>query len=166
PTRMLWVWLVNIYTITAILFALGAIRSSQGNKKLYISGILLLIYGFTGLIWPFAPMHQREVLAAGGGNFSDTMHLTLAMITLLLMTFAIGFGAAALGIKFRVYSILTLIALLIFGLLTSMDAPNVAANLPTPLAGVWERINIGVFLLWVVVLAVLLLRQESVQVKR
>ena len=30
---------------------------------------------------------------------------------------------------------------------------RIAANLPTPWIGVWERINLGVFLLWVVVLA-------------
>ena len=39
-----------------------------------------------------------------------------------------------------------------------VDAPRIAANLPTPWIGVWERINIGVFLLWVVVLAIALLR--------
>jgi hypothetical protein len=40
------------------------------------------------------------------------------------------------------------------------------ANLPTPLIGVWERINIGVFLLWVVMLAIALLRvQDKYQVR-
>jgi hypothetical protein len=42
--------------------------------------------------------------------------------------------------------------------LTFIEAPGIAANLPTPWIGVWERINLGVFLLWVVVLAVALLR--------
>jgi hypothetical protein len=32
------------------------------------------------------------------------------------------------------------------------------ANLPTPWVGVWERILIGAFMLWVVVLAVTVLR--------
>jgi hypothetical protein len=35
------------------------------------------------------------------------------------------------------------------------------ANLPTPWIGLWERININVFLLWVVVLANVLWRTES-----
>jgi hypothetical protein len=39
-----------------------------------------------------------------------------------------------------------------------LDAPRIEANLPTPWVGVTERINIGVFLLWVVVLATALLR--------
>jgi hypothetical protein len=32
-------------------------------------------------------------------------------------------------------------------------------NQPTPMIGVWERINIGVFLLWVVILATVLIRR-------
>ena len=47
---------------------------------------------------------------------------------------------------------------MVFGVLTFLDAPGIAANLPTPWIGVWERINVGVFLLWVVVLATALLR--------
>jgi len=41
-----------------------------------------------------------------------------------------------------------------------LDQPRLAANLPTPWMGVWERINIGVFLLWVSVLAIALLRAQ------
>lgn len=162
---MLWVWLANFYSIATTLFAFGVIQSSKDNKKLRICGIFLLMYGIVSFLWPFAPMHQREVLAAGGATLSDTLHLSLAMISVILMTLAIAFGAAAMGKQFRVYSILTLLTLLIFGLLTSMDASKVASNLPTPLAGVWERINIGIFLLWVVVLAVMLLKKEKVQLK-
>jgi len=36
-------------------------------------------------------------------------------------------------------------------------APRLSGNQPTPLIGVWERINIAVFLLWVIVLAIALL---------
>ena len=54
-----------------------------------------------------------------------------------------------------------MVVLVAFGALTFLDAPRVAANLPTPWIGVWERINIGVFLLWVVVLAIVLLRRED-----
>lgn len=166
PTRVLWVWIANFYSITATLFALGVMQSAKDNRKLLIAGIALLMYGVVSFCWPFAPMHQREVLASGGATFSDTMHLTLAMISVILMTIALAFGAAALGKQFRLYSIITLITLLIFGSLTAMDAPKVEANLPTPLAGVWERINIGVFLVWVVMLAVILMKKENMQVKK
>jgi len=52
----------------------------------------------------------------------------------------------------------------VFGALTSTSAPRIAKNLPTPWIGVWERINIGVFLLWVVVLAATLWREPDSKV--
>ena len=108
-------------------------------------------------------MHQREVLAAGGGTLSDTMHLALGGVTVFLMFLAIGFGAVAFGSRFRLYSIASVVVLLAFGALTFIDAPHLQSNLPTPWIGLWERINITVFLLWVVVLATALWRTGTAQ---
>jgi len=74
---------------------------------------------------------------------------------------SIGFAAAALGKRFRLYSIATILIMLVFGALTGLDAPRIAENLPTPWVGVWERINIAGYLLWVVVLAITLLRANG-----
>ena len=103
-------------------------------------------------------MHLR------GAEFTltDTLHIVWAAATVFLMMLAIGFGAAAFGKSFRFYSIATMVILVAFGFLTFLDGPRIAANLPTPWVGVWERINIGVFLLWVVVLATALLRSRDV----
>lgn len=124
---------------------------------------MILVYGLSGFGWPFAPMHLREVLAAGGGTLSDTIHLVYGTVTGLLMLVAMGFGGAAFGKRFRLYSIGTMVILMVFSALTGMEAPRVAANLPTLWIGIWERIFIGVFLLWVVVLAVALLRARVAQ---
>ena len=70
---------------------------------------------------------------------------------------ATGVGATAFGKRFRLYSIASIVVLLAFGVLTFLEAPRLQANLPTPWIGLWERINIGVFLLWIVVLAIALL---------
>jgi hypothetical protein len=59
------------------------------------------------------------------------------------------------------YSIATMVLLLVFGALTGLSGPRIAANQPTPWVGLWERINIAGFLLWVVVLAITLLRVEK-----
>jgi hypothetical protein len=72
----------------------------------------MLTFGLLGLLWPFAPMHQREVLAAGGGTLTDTMHVVLGAVTVLLMFLAIGFGATAFGRRFRLYSIASAVVLL------------------------------------------------------
>jgi len=161
PTRSLWAVPGAIYTILVTAFGWGVWKSAGRSRALRIAGGLIVAYGSLGVLWPFAPMHLRETLAAGGGTLSDTMHLVLASATVLLMLLAIGAAAAAFGIWFRVYSLATLAILAAFGALTFLDAPRLSANLPTPWIGVWERINVGVFLLWVVVLATTLLRGKG-----
>ena len=51
--------------------------------------------------------------------------------------------------------------MLLFGALTGLALPQMEANLTTPLIGVWERICIGAYMLWVIVLAIILLRREK-----
>jgi hypothetical protein len=128
-----------------------------GNRRLRVAGGLIVAAAVFGLFWP--PMHQREVLAAGGGTPTDTLHIAWTVVNGVFTLLAMGFGAAALGGRFRLYSIATMVILVVAGMLTSRDAPGVAANLPTPWIGVWERINLGVWLLWVAVLALALLRR-------
>jgi hypothetical protein len=158
PTRSLWMQLGAIYTVLVIAFGWGVWKSAGRDRALRIVGGLLVAYGSLGLLWPFAPMHQREVLAAGGGTLSDTMHVVLAGTTVLLMFVAMGYAARAVGARFRLYSIVSIVLLVAFGALTFRDAPRVQSNLSTPWIGLWERINISVFLLWVIVLAMVLLR--------
>jgi hypothetical protein len=158
PTRSLWVLPALFYTVLVTAFGWGVWKSAGRSRALRIVGGVIVAYGALGLVWPFAPMHLREVLAAGGSTLSDTLHIVLASVTVVLMLLAIGVGAAALGTRFRLYSVATLAILATCGALTFMDAPRISANLPTPWIGVWERINIGIFLLWVAVLAVRLWR--------
>mgnify|MGYP006152897365 CR=1 FL=1 len=132
------------------------------TRRLRTAGWLLFAYGALGFLWPFAPMHLRETLAAGGGTLSDDMHIALAAVTQTIYFLALILTAAALGKAFRIYSIATFVVLVFFGALTFIEAPGIAKNEPTPMIGVWERINIGVFLIWVVVLAVVLWPQKTV----
>lgn len=161
PTRSIWNWLCVPYTLFVIAFAWGVWKSAGRNRPLRVAGGLMIVYGALGIIWPFAPMHLRETLAAGGATFSDTMHIALGVVTEVLFLLALGFAAAAFGRQFRIYSIATFVILLVFGVLTFLDAPGIAANQPTPMIGVWERINIGVFLLWIIVLAIVIQRKEN-----
>ena len=156
PTEALWARLGWIYTVLITAFGVGVLKSGGTNRAGRIVGGLILVYGALGLLWPFAAMHQREVLAAGGGTLSDTLHLVLGAVTVFLMFLAMGFGATAFGTRFRWYSLVTIVVLLVFGGLTFQEAPRLAANLPTPWIGLWERINISVFLIWVVMLAAVL----------
>ena len=160
PTRSLWVYWSFAYTFLVVAFGWGIILSAEENRRMRSIGALIVFYGALGLGWPFVPMHTRDVLAAGGGTLSDTLHLVFSAVTVFFMLLALGFGALTFGKAFRTYSIVTILVLATFGMLTGIDSPNLAANMPTPLIGVWERINIGVFLLWVIVVAVILLRRR------
>jgi hypothetical protein len=155
PTQALWARLGWIYTVLITAFGIGVWKSGGRNRAV---GGLILAYASLGLLWPFAPMHQRDVLAAGGGTPSDTLHQVLAAVTVFLMFLAIGCGATAFGKRFRLYSIVTIVVLLVFGGLTFLEAPHLQRNLPTPWIGLWERINISVFLLWAATLAAVLWR--------
>jgi hypothetical protein len=161
PTRTLWEWLCAPYTILVMAFAYGVWRTAEDNRPLRTAGGLLIAYGGLGLLWPFAPMHLGKTLAAGGATFSDALHIALGAVTEVLFLLALGFAAAAFGRAFRIYSIITFVVLLVFGILTFLEAPLVGRNQPTPFIGIWERINIGVFLIWVVVLAIVLLRKPN-----
>jgi hypothetical protein len=158
PTRALWAKLGWIYTWLVAAFGIGLWKSAVGNRAVRTLGGLILAYASLGFLWPLAAMHQREVLAAGGGGPGDTLHVVLGGVTVFLMFLAIGFGAAAFGKPFRLYSIATIVVLLTFGALTFIEAPRLEAGLPTPWIGLWERINISVFLLWVVMVGAMLWR--------
>jgi hypothetical protein len=159
PTRVLWVLLALPYLLLFVLFGWGVIGASKGNRSLKITGGLIIVYSIFNFYWP--PMHQREVIAMGGGRLTDTLHIAWAMVTLLLMMLMMGFGAASLGKRFRLYTIATWAVFIGFGIFTWLESPGINKNLPTPRIGVWERINIGAFMLWVIVLAIVLLRMKK-----
>lgn len=160
PTRPLWVALGTVYTVFVAAFGWGVLRSAGQAHPLRVVGSLLIVHGLLGIFWP--PMHLR----GAERTLTDTMHIAFTAATVFLMILAICFGAAAFGSRFRWFSIATLVVLIGFGALTGTEAPNVPLNQPTPLIGVWERINIGAFMLWVVVVAVILLRKPSVAPRR
>ncbi|MFC0772543.1 DUF998 domain-containing protein [Terrimonas alba] len=161
PTRTLWVVLCIFFTLLLIAFGWGVWLSAGDNKKLRVVAAIIVFDAVFGFFWP--PMHQREVIAAGGGTLTDTLHLVWAFGHLILMLLMIGFGAAALGKKFRIYSIATVVIFLVFGLLTTMESSGIEAGKPTPYIGIWERINIGAYMLWIVVFAIVLLQGEKMR---
>ena len=156
PTRLLWIWLGAIYAVLMVAFGWMVWKSAPPNRAMRVVGALLMAHTVFAQFWP--PMHQRAVLAAGGGTLTDTLHLVWAAITVVLFLLIVGFGAAALGRRFRIYSIATIVIVFACGAVTGTYASRVEADLPTPGVGVWERISIATFMTWIVVLAIALLR--------
>lgn len=66
-----------------------------------------------------------------------------------------------LGRGFRVYSWVTIVLLLVFGVWTSLYIPQLAAGEPTSGIGILERVNIYATMLWNAVLAFSLLRAHG-----
>lgn len=87
--------------------------------------------------------------------------LLVVIGTVLLFVLTVGFGAAAFGARFRLYSIATMVLALVFGMLTGIQSPRLAANLPTPYIGLFERISIAVYMIWLMALAIALLRRHE-----
>jgi hypothetical protein len=157
PTRPLLVPILLAYALLEIAFGLGVWGAAGQKRALRIAGVLLIGLGVIDLVAPFSPMHLRGTES----TLTDTMHVILTVVTVLLILLIIGFGAVADGKRFRLYSIATILILLVCGAWAFLDAPRIAANLPTPWVGVRERINIYGYMLWMAVLAIVLLHVQK-----
>lgn len=93
------------------------------------------------------------------GEASLAAHLALVVVGILTWLGSMGFGAAAFGKRFRLYSLTSLAAVVIFNALAIAYAPAVAAGEPTPFIGLYERIAFSAYFLWLTVLAVLAWRR-------
>lgn len=155
PTRPLLVPLLVVFDLLIIPFWIGVWRAAQANRALRLtSGLMLGFRALALLAFPF-PMVADEVLGA------NTIHTIIwGVLTPLLMLAGIGVSAAAFGKAFRLYAILTLVALVAFSALAGIQAAQVNAGEPVRWFGVTERALIGVWLQWVAVLAIALLRAQ------
>jgi len=152
PTRPLWVALGMVWGVLVAAFGIGVWLRAEDDRSLRVASAALIISSIIGFYWP--PMHMR----GAAPTLTDTLHIVWTVPTLLLMLVTITFGAAAFGRRFRRFSLGTVATFMVFGILTFRDAPGIAANLPTPWIGIWERINIGAYMVWVIVFAIALLR--------
>jgi hypothetical protein len=108
------------------------------------------------MLWPFFPMHQRGTET----TVLDLGHIILGGGSSVLILGFIGFGAFALGNRFRNWSLATMLVYFLTALGTFSYVNEVVAGDPTPWLGIIERILIYAYLLWVAVLAVALLLRE------
>lgn len=160
PTRPVWFAWGIVYALLTAAFGWGVWKSAGPNRSLRILGALFVADGFISLFWP--PMQLR---GSGEMALTDILHIAFGVAWLLLSLLILSFSIAAFRGRFRLYTIVTLGLFVVFGILTGIESPNIAKNLPTPTIGIWERINIAVFMLWVAVLAVVLMRKDFSKVK-
>jgi hypothetical protein len=107
PTRPYWLFSSSEFNPLVIAFGIGVWGSAGRKWTLRVTGVLLIAYGIVGEVaLLFAPCHLRGAQASA----TDTWHKTLTGVIVLLTVLLIGFGAAALGKGFRLYSIVTILA--------------------------------------------------------
>ena len=153
---------VITYDLLVAAFAGGVRRSAAPKRTARITGAMLAGYAASGVAGGLIfPMKPREALAAGEGTLRNFMHIPATAVMSLFIVLAMGFGATLLGKRFRYYSYGTIAILIVFGVLTSLQAGQMVANQPTPWGGIYERMNIYPTILWVAVLGIGLLRAQE-----
>jgi hypothetical protein len=119
---------------------------------------MMLVYATLSMATPaFFQMDMRGAEVTPRGGLHGPMTAVMSLFILLSM----GFGAFLRGQRFRWYSFATIVLVLVFGVLTGLQAPRLAAGQPTPWRGLTERVIIYATMLWFAVLAVVLLRAEK-----
>jgi hypothetical protein len=153
PSRAVLVPLGVIFELLMIAFWIGVWRSAPRNRPLRLTSGLMLGFAALGLLALPFPMTTDEVLGA------NTIHTVIwGVIAPLLMLSGIGASTAAFGKVFRGYAILTLVALVALSTVAGFEAAQVTAGETVRWFGITERALMGVWLLWVAVVAVALLR--------
>lgn len=158
PSQSFVAPLFVVYPVLAFAFAVGIIwESGRKDRALRMTGALLAVYTLVGVVgFSASPVHQRGT----GSLASDLPHIIVAGMVVFFWLLTIGVGAFALGKRFRIYSLATLVTVLVFFVLTALYVPRVAANQPTPGLGLIERIDVYAAMLWLAVLATALLRDH------
>jgi hypothetical protein len=155
PTRTFVTICFILYALLIYAFGAGIWLSASGKRSLRIAASLIIGKEILGLMGTLLfPIHLRGV----EGTFSDIMHGAVTAAGVFLFMFpAMIAGAVAFKGIFRVYSIITMVLFIFFGILAGLMQPQYAANLPTPMMGIWERINIYGYMAWIAVLSIMLL---------
>lgn len=160
PSRPLFAILLVPTYLLLVAFGVGVRRAAAARRRLRIAGGLIVALGVLALaVGQFVPMRPRGTEQGLAG----ALHVAEGMVAMLIVFSAMGFAAAALGRRFRIYTIATLLLILAFGAWTGAWSSGIEAGLPTPWLGVVERVWWYAYQLWFAVLAWTLLRETAAQ---
>ena len=146
--------------VIGALFGIGILLNHHSNKtkSIFIGGILILVLGLSnalsGSIFPQDPI-------GGETTFEGTMHLILVGVNVILLfptllMMGIGFYREYNWKSFRLYTFLSLGIIVISGALSAVVIAN-----GIELMGVFERITVYAYLVWVFILAYKLILEHS-----
>lgn len=156
PTLAFQMILLAIFDVLMTAFGAGVWISAEKKRSLDVAGLLIALFGVSGLITLAFPQTAMQL---GGDMAAQSVHIVVISASVVLIILFIGFGAAAHGIGFRLYSVATVIVMLLFGFLTATKAPQ-AVDYAAPGMGILERICYYSYLFWIAVFATLRLRRR------
>ncbi len=153
PTSAFVRTMFTLSSIALILFAVGTWWSSAARARaIRVFALATAASAMVGLlIWNVFPMHMRDAER----TLTDKMHLILSANPFILLS--IGAAAVAFPGRFRTYSIITFVLLLVPAIFAFRLAPLIDANAPTPWLGISERFAQYETFAWQMVLAAALL---------
>jgi hypothetical membrane protein len=162
PNKLLMDVLFGIYNLFIIIFGLGAYLDTKiDSKKFNAAAIMLVVIGILGLMVLVFTQDPRGATATLNG----TLHIILSGITAALTIITV----LLVGLSFKEfvnmkifswYSYLTGIFIFISG---GAGAASIANN--SPIGGLFERITIFLFMIWVIILSYILLKKMEIKGK-
>jgi hypothetical protein len=159
PTRKFLTATLPLSAALMTAFGIGVSKSASDSRALRVTGSLLVAGGPMSVAWLPFPMSSRADIKAGVRGGNDAGHLVLSGATGVLILAQMGSAAAAFGTRFRLYSLASAATVLVFmGVLTGREAAKLAKGEPTAWMGLYERIGMAAWLLWMAMLAISLLR--------
>jgi len=154
PTRTLLNPIFLLYNLLLVGFTIG-LYTKWNNKFTKLGAITLVILCIASILMWWFPMDSRGYPATQNG----LVHIILASIESLatiIATFLFGFGLKKKEHLLSKISITAGISLLIIGPIAGF---TVTQN--SPFMGFVERITIGIFLLWVFIFSIIILKKNE-----
>jgi hypothetical protein len=157
PTRSFVFAFGGVYIVLKAAFALGVWDCAGRGRALRLTAGFLLASALADVATSFLPWDPAQPLL----TFFNVLHGLGAGIGVIAMFLTIGFGATAGGKRFRLYSYGTLLLMFVLGALPLLWGLQLTLDQPPWWFGASERFDGYGYMVWVIVLAVVLLRSPQ-----
>ena len=145
PIRDLMNPIFLFYNLLVIGFGIGLYKFDKNNLS-RLASVFIIVIGVLGAIVLLFPINTRGTSI----TFVGIMHIVLiSIISLLSISANLLFWTTYKKSNFRLMAKISLVA----GIAFLVAGPIAATNVTSPYAGLFERITIGIFLLWIVTIS-------------
>jgi len=132
PSRVVFTVLLLLVYGLMLAFGVGVWKASGRNRRLKVVGGLIVGVAVLALtVGQFAAMRMRGTEQGLAG----ALHLVEGMVAMLMVFSSMGIAATALGRRFRLYTIATIVLVLGFGAWSTLEVSQVEQGLATPWLG-------------------------------